>query len=159
MTIIKNIFLFSLFFSTSLLFGQKLKLEKLGSDINTEYDEITPVLNKKGDILCFTRLGYPDFEKTLYENGVNLHTSLSRRRYRKKIASIFSKIADYKINKPFDSNFNQDIWIAYGHKNNFHTLTHPGYPLNNALPNSLCAFTPDQKSAILINQFAQDGGM
>lgn len=159
MNMLKNILFFVFFFITTFLFGQQLKLEKLGNDINTKYDEITPVLNKKGDILCFTRVGYKDFNRTLYDNGVDLKNSLSRRAYKNKLANIFSEIAGYSIDKPFKSGFNQDIWIAYGNKNNFHTVSHPGYPLNNALPNSLCAFTPDQQSAIVINQFDQDGGM
>jgi len=159
MNMLKNILFFVFFFITTFLFGQQLKLEKLGNDINTKYDEITPVLNKKGDILCFTRVGYKDFNRTLYDNGVDLKNSLSRRAYKKKLANIFSEIAGYSIDKPFKSGFNQDIWIAYGNKNKFHTVSHPGYPLNNALPNSLCAFTPDQQSAIVINQFEQDGGM
>ncbi len=156
---LKNIFFFTFLFISTFLFGQKLKLEKLGNDINTEFDEITPVLNKKGDILCFTRVGYKDFNRTLYDNGSDLKNSLSRRAYKKKLSSIFSEIAGYNIKKPFKSGFNQDIWIAFGHNNNFHTVSHPRYPLNNALPNSLCAFTPDQQSAIVINQFERDGGM
>ena len=44
-------------------------------------------------------------------------------------------------------------------KNEFQQLTHPGPPLNNALPNSICALTPEENSFVVLNQFLPGGGM
>ena len=63
------------------------------------------------------------------------------------------------MKNPEKSQFNQDVWIAYSQNENFNTVTHPEYPLNNALPNSVCAITPDGKAMVVINQFNVDGGM
>lgn len=137
-----------------------LVIEKLSEKINSDnYDEITPVLNHDGKVLTFTRNGYPTYDKTLIDDKVDLSKSLSRRAYQKRLKSIYSAIAGYEIKNPEKSPFNQDIWIAYAQDENFDVVTHPGYPLNNALPNSVCAITPDDKAMVVINQFNPDGGM
>ncbi len=137
-----------------------LIVEKLGDKINSNnYDEITPVLNHDGKVLTFTRCGYPGYDKTLIEDKVDLHKSLSKRAYTKRLRSIYSTIAGYEVKNPEKSEFNQDVWIAYANHENFDVVTHPGFPLNNALPNSVCAITPDDKAMVVINQFSPDGGM
>jgi len=135
-------------------------VEKLNSQINSDdYDEITPVLNREGKVLTFTRCGYPSYDMTLMENKVDLSKSLSKRAYRKRLRNIYSTVAGYDIKDPEKSHFNQDIWIAYAQGENFNTVSHPSYPLNNALPNSVCAITPDDNAMVVINQFNVDGGM
>ena len=41
----------------------------------------------------------------------------------------------------------------------FDKITHPSYPLNNALPNSVCAITPSNNELVVINRFEKEGGM
>lgn len=142
------------------LSAQLYELEKLGTNINTDtYDEITPVVSKDGKTLCFTRMGYPIFDRTLMESKQDRSKDLSKRKYHKYLAKVYSDIAGYTIYDPEDSKFNQDIWIAKSYGKEFNLVIHPTYPLNNALPNSICAITPDGNSVIVINHFLPDGGM
>src|SRR5690606_25137306 len=60
---------------------------------------------------------------------------------------------------PESSGFNQDIWIAESVISEFDKVIHPAYPLNNALPNSVCAITPSNNELVVINQFEKEGGM
>ncbi len=137
-----------------------LILEKLSDKINSDiYDEITPVLSSDGKMLCFTRVGDPNFTKTLIEGKTDLSKTLGNRAYKRKLSNIYSQIADTKISNPFSSDYNQDIWIAYAENEVFSVVTHPGYPLNNALPNSICAITPDDQGVIVLNQFSPEGGL
>src|SRR5690606_37080679 len=57
-----------------------------------------------------------------------------------------------------ESKFNQDIWIAVLNGKSAEVF-HPGYPLNNALPNSVCAINEVDNSLILINQYYSDGNV
>ena len=135
-------------------------VEKLNNKINTPgYDEITPVLSSDGKMMCFTRVASSDFNKTLIENNKDLAKSLNRKAYKKKLSQVYGQIAKKDVNNPFYSPYNQDIWIAYAENNEFTVVTHPDYPLNNALPNSVCAITPDDQAVIVINQFSPEGGM
>ena len=53
-------------------------LEKLNNKINTaKYDEINPVISKDGKTIYFTRVGYPDFNRTLIDNYTDLSLTLS----------------------------------------------------------------------------------
>ncbi len=138
----------------------KLTLEKLPPPINSSaYDEITPVLSYDGQTLYFTRVRYPDFDRTLEVEGRNIHLSLSESQYFRYLAEIYSRIAGYPIKEAMHSDFNQDIWIAHFKKEQFQALSHPGPPLNNALPNSICALTPIENSFVILNQFLMGGGM
>ncbi len=141
--------------------AQKLyQLEKLNGKINTEYDEITPVLSRDGRTLCFTRVGSPIFERTLMDGGLDISKTLSPSAYKERLADIYTEIAGYPIiRNPEGSEFNQDIWIARSYGEEFSIINHPPFPLNNALPNSVCAMPPEEKSVIVINQFEPDGGM
>ncbi len=152
-------FLLGVFTNSS--FGQDaLVVEKLSQKINSDkYDEITPVLNHEGSVMTFTRCGYPSYNRTLIEGNVDLSKTLSRRAYQKRLQNIYSSIAGYNVKNPDKSLFNQDIWIAYANNENFDVVSHPGFPLNNALPNSVCAITPDNRAMVVINQFSPDGGM
>ena len=145
----------------TLSFGQRtLKLEKLPPGINTPYfDEIAPLLSLDGKTLYFTRQGSPDFDRTLIEENEDLASRLSAQEYEMYLGQIYSQLAGRAVTKPFASAFNQDIWIAKSEGSEFNTLVHPGYPLNNALPNSIGSLTPAGNEVIVLNQFVQEGGM
>ncbi len=146
---------------TVMVFGQyKLILEKLPAEINSAtYDEIAPIVSYDGQTIYFTRVGHPDFDKTLEVEGKNLFLSLSAKQYDNYLAKIYSRISGQVVRNATSSAYNQDVWIASFKNNEFQSLTHPGPPLNNALPNSICALTPDDNSFLVINQFLPGGGM
>ncbi len=139
--------------------GQDYVLERLPENINSiTYDEIAPCVSRDGKTLYFTRIAFPDFETTLVENGQQLHKQLDENQYQQKLSQIYSEIAGKPVQNPRASIFNQDIWIAHSINSNFDLIEHPGYPLNNALPNSVSALTPAD-DPIIINQFNPNGGM
>ena len=138
----------------------KLTLETLSSEINSSlYDEIAPIVSHDGQTIYFTRVGHPDFDKTLEVNGKNMSLTLSPSQYDVYLAKIYSKISGNRIRNAGKSAYNQDVWIAQFEGNEFQSLTHPGPPLNNALPNSICALTPDNDAFLVLNQFMPGGGM
>lgn len=140
--------------------AQIFKVEPLNNGINTsQYDEISPVVSIDGKTLYFTRVGYPTFDRTLKLDGVDIANQLNENDYQNKLKYIFSKIAGKEISDPQSSKFNQDIWVAESVFNNFEKISHPGYPLNNALPNSVSALTPNGNELVVINKFSQFGGM
>jgi outer membrane protein OmpA-like peptidoglycan-associated protein len=151
---------FSIFFFASFhLTAQAYKVERLGGGINTPYAEISPVLTRDAKTLYFTRIGSPDFERTLIEEDGNLDTLLKGSEYMNYLQLVYSEIAGYPVSNPVSSSFNQDIWITTQKDNTFSQPYHPGYPLNNALPNSVCSITPFDQTLVLINQFPEKGGM
>lgn len=150
-----------LLFST-LMWGQKKEyvLEKLHYSINTPaYDEISPVVSLDGKTIYFTRVAYPEYVRTLVEKGEDLSTTWPQDRFDAYLCSIFTRIARHTITNPSRSSFNQDIWIAQSFNGEFDQIIHPGYPLNNAMPNSVSALTPSGNELIIINQFEKEGGM
>lgn len=147
------------FFVFASLTAQEYILRKLDPSISSaNFDEIAPCITKDGQTLYFTRLRYPHFDRTLVEDGVNLYDSLSTKQYLQYLAEIYQQIGQQPIADPINSSFNQDIWIAHSVNGDFDLLEHPNYPLNNALPNSVAALTPED-DPIIVNQFAPDGGM
>ncbi len=146
-------------FSFHKLQAQEYVLQKLNGFISSKkYHEIAPCVSRDGKTLYFTRLAFPKFEKTLVESGINLSDTLSTEMYFDHLSNIYSILAGRPIVDPINSEFNQDIWIAHSVDNEFDLLEHPTYPLNNALPNSVCALTPED-DPIILNQFAPNGGM
>ncbi len=141
------------------LFGQRFTVEKLEGNINSEYDEISPVIDVYGKTLYFTRMGYPDFNKTLVEKGEDLSVTMEDYKYKSYLQSVYTEIARRSVYDPEKSDFNQDIWIAESVEDTFDQISHPPYPLNNALPNSVCAITPSANELVIINKFNEDGGM
>lgn len=127
--------------------------------INSPYDEITPVPSRDGRTLYFTRVGYPEFDRTLLIDSVDMAVKLSPEQYPAALSDVYSQIASRKIINPERSAFNQDIWIAQGDSFDFLEVSHPGYPLNNALPNSMVTITPDPNAFYVINQFERNGNM
>ena len=142
------------------ILAQKYIVEKLPPSINTpDYDEIAPIASVDGSQLYFTRVGYPDFNKTLIEQGEDLSYKMSNKEYMEYLRTIYSSIARKRISDPVSSGFNQDIWLATGHEGDFDAVIHPGYPLNNAMPNSVSSLTPSGNELIVLNQFEAEGGM
>jgi len=134
-------------------------LEKLPPFINSTFDEITPVPSRDGRNLYFTRVGFTDFNRTLLIDSVEMFGKLAAEKYPAQLADVYSQIAGRRIVNPESSAFNQDIWIARGDSFDFTTIEHPGYPLNNALPNSMVTITPDPNAFYVINQFERNGNM
>jgi len=135
------------------------QLEKLPDNINSPYSEITPVPSRDGRTLYFTRVGHPDFNKTLLIDSVEMSVKLADREYSSLLSDVYSQISGKKVFNPVLSAFNQDIWIARADSFDFTRTEHPEYPLNNALPNSLVTMTPDPNSFYVINQFQRNGNM
>jgi outer membrane protein OmpA-like peptidoglycan-associated protein len=150
------VFFFSLLCSTSLA-GQEL--EKLNNLINSnDYDEISPVLSHDGHTLFFTRVADPNFNKHFIMNGLDVYEAYPEQ-YNQILREVYQQITGRFVRDPARSDFNQDIWIAESHEAFFDTIKHPGFPMNNALPNSVCAATFVPNQYIVINQFPRDGGM
>ena len=135
-------------------------VEKLPEKINTqEFDEITPIISIDGSKLYFTRCGSFDFNKTIWIDGQDASKDMPYKDLEYHLKTIYSEIAGRPINNPFRSDFNQDIWYAETYEQQFDHLVHPGTPLNNALPNSICSLTPNPNAFVVVNQFSKDGGM
>jgi len=156
MKLLTPFFIILLSFAAS---AQYNELEKLNLGINTaEYDEISPVVSADGRTLYFTRVGSPDFVKKLMLQGHDISVERPDD-YLFFLKDIYSQNTGTTIADPSKSSFNQDIWVAKSRDAAFDVITHPGPPLNNALPNSICAPTPMPNQYIVINQFAEEGGM
>lgn len=134
-------------------------LDKLPAFINSPYTEITPVPSRDGRTLYFTRVGHPEFNRTLFIDSVDRALKLTPEKYRELLGDVYSQIAGYKVYNPESAAFNQEIWIAAGDSLGFLSVNHPGYPMNNALPNSLVTITPDPNAFYVINQFKPNGDM
>jgi outer membrane protein OmpA-like peptidoglycan-associated protein len=135
-------------------------LEKLPSSVNTDrYDETTPVLSRKGDKLFFTRTADPEFEPSLVDESGQITSNKQDLLYQGRLATIYSEIAGQPVTDPASSVYNQDIWFVTLDEDTIGEAVHPGYPLNNALPNSLVSvgILPDEY--VLLNQFYEDGSM
>ncbi len=159
MTTNKTLYIFILvLFSSFLAPCQTIVVEKLPPEINTpEYDEITPVISRDGKTIYFTRVGSPDFEKTIILEGKDISKNTAT--YDASLQEIFSQIAGRPIINPVKSSFNQDIWIADITNDKVAPPVHPGYPLNSALPNSICSTLPVSDEFLILNQFPKEGGM
>jgi outer membrane protein OmpA-like peptidoglycan-associated protein len=135
-------------------------VEKLPAEINTIYDEIAPVPTRNGRTLFFTRVGSPDFDRTLIFDTIKYHLKLDSVRYMDMLGKLYGELGQTVWGAPWRSAFNQDVWlIEVDSSGKFGPLTHPEYPLNSALPNSLVAITPDPNAFYVINQFKPEGDM
>ncbi|MDX2280591.1 MAG: OmpA family protein [Saprospiraceae bacterium] len=134
-------------------------VEKMPTNINSSYDEISPVPSRDGKTLYFTRVAYPDFNRILLLDSTD-QSGEKPAAYLNILADAYSQIAGYPVSNPVSTGFNQDVWIAdISDSTQAPRITHPGYPLNNALPNSLVAITPDPNAFYIINQFKINGDM
>lgn len=128
------------------------RLEKLPAGINTdEYDEVSPVLDEEYLFLFFTRIGDPDFIKAITTNEEDQDEEV--------LKEIFTKISGNYLEVPQHSSFNQDIYYSKITLDGFSAPIHPGYPINNAYPNSVCATFPEENALIVINRFDEKGGL
>ncbi|MFN0215628.1 MAG: OmpA family protein [Saprospiraceae bacterium] len=158
----KSYLLFAFLFLSGFCFSQNYNyfvLEKLPPSINSSFDEITPVPSRDGRILYFTRVAYPEYNRKLLIDSVDMAIKLPPEKYPAALANVYSQIVGKPIYNPEQSAFNQDIWIAQGDSFDFSVVSHPGYPLNNALPNSMVTITPDPNAFYVINQFERNGNM
>ena len=140
--------------------AQEYILEKLNAKVNTpNYDEISPLVSPDGLSIYFTRVGYPDYDRTLIEDGRNLGTIFTPEQMESYLGEVYSIIAGEPVLDPIASPYNQDIWMAYSVHGEFDKVFHPSSPINNALPNSISSLTPNPREMIVINQFVEGGGM
>ena len=148
-------------FLSSPLFSQpNWKIEKLPDSINTPYDEIAPVPSRDGRTLYFTRVGYPEFNRTLIFDTINYAAKLREDKYQEMLGRLYAELGQTYQQNPWRSAFNQDVWIAnMDSAGQINTISHPAYPLNNALTNSLVAITPDPNEFYIVNQFKPEGDM
>lgn len=159
----REILIIVLLLTNGFLFGQSerwvYQVEKLGRHLNLDtFDEIAPVVTRDGRTLYFTRVGYEIFDRTLVENDLDISQVTNAEEYEEKLREIYSLIAGQPIKNPVSSHINQDIWMAMTERALFDRVVHPAYPLNNALPNSVCSLG-GENSLIVVNQFSRDGGM
>jgi outer membrane protein OmpA-like peptidoglycan-associated protein len=137
-----------------------MPLEKMPYPMNTDaYDEGGPILSMDGMSLYFTRSGSPDFDRTLLKEGLDVWTTHPEHEYKDVLGAIYSEISNRHIAEPYSSQFNQDIWIAHFAADTLTHVTHPGFPINNALPNSVVSARLDTNQLVVINQFYSDGSM
>lgn len=146
---------------SQMLSGQNIGIEKLGPLINTDtYQEINPLVSDDGNTLYFTRTGSPDFEKYLLIDGEDIYTKIPETKYNLILGKVYEELGDHQVRNPHRSAFNQDVWMARTFDGkSFEYVFHPGPPLNNALPNSICSETPSKDEFVIINQYPASGGM
>lgn len=136
------------------------ELEKLPPGVNTDqYDESAPILSRDGSRLFFTRTAYPEYEVSILKEDGILLTDTNDQVYQDLLFDIYSQIAGKEIADPASSVFNQDIWVVPITDDSIGHAYHPGYPLNNALPNSLVSTGMEENEFVVINQFFNDGSM
>ena len=133
---------------------------RLAYPVNTDHlDEICPIVTYSEDILFFTRNADPSCEKTLIIDGINVYNSYTTKEYEEQIKLVFSQIASEYVGEPLSSSFNQDIWYSRIKDGEPYGIFHPGYPINDVLPNSICANYGKSNSFLIINQFPPEGGI
>ncbi|MFN0013084.1 MAG: OmpA family protein [Saprospiraceae bacterium] len=136
------------------------QLDKLPEFINSTYDEITPVPSRDGNTLYFTRVAYPEFNRYLFLDSVDLYKKYPQEKYERILKTAYSELSGKPVRDPAASPFNQDVWVAESDSAaDFYFLIHPMEPLNNALPNSIVCITPDPNAFYCINQFSEKGDM
>jgi len=68
-------------------------------------------------------------------------------------------MASEYVTDPISSSFNQDIWYTRLKNGDPYGIFHPGYPINDILPNSICSNYGKTNKYIVINQFFPEGGI
>jgi outer membrane protein OmpA-like peptidoglycan-associated protein len=135
-------------------------IEKLSPEIYTiGLDETSPVVSRDGSKLFFTRTADPDFESTMPDGNGQWKSGIKDDAYKKELSLIYSQISGQTVTNPVASALNQDIWYAPIVEDTIRSPLHPGYPINNALPNSLVSTGILPNEYVLINQFYKDGSM
>ena len=135
-------------------------LYKLGYPVNTdERHEICPVVSYDGSLLFFTRIGDPNCEKTLIVDGVDVYLTLDKDDFESRLKDVYTQIASAKVENPLASSYNQDIWYTRLINKRESGIFHPGYPINDALPNSICSNYGINGAYLVVNQFSITGGI
>ena len=143
----------------SLLLAQH-SLQRFNYPINTDhYDDISPVISTEQHFMFFTRVGSPDFDRTLYFDSVDLYKTLDSIAYASKLADIYRMLSGRKREPYYSSTYNQDIWFALHNGGVLESVSHPGYPINSALPNSICSPFGSKGDYLIVNQFFADGSL
>lgn len=135
-------------------------LKKIDYPVNSDHlDEICPVVSYDEDILFFTRVADSNCEKTLFVDSFDVFLTMDETKYNDKLKQVFTQIAAQPIADPYASSYNQDIWYTKLKNSETEGIFHPGYPINDVLPNSICANFGKQHKYLVINQFATFGGI
>lgn len=153
-------FLFSFFIFNSASAQTDDTVERIKTPINTtEYDEIAPVISIDGETIYFTRVASPDFVRTIWVDTVDMADQYNAWEYPRVLKQIYTQIGNSSTDDPIRNPLNQDIWYASTRDSLFDLLYHPRYPLNSALPNSVCSLTPEADVLVVMNQFPPEGGL
>lgn len=135
-------------------------LIKIPYPVNTEdLDEICPVVSYDETTLFFTRVADVQCEKTLHIDSVDVFQFLNEEDYIKKLTEVYSQLASKPIINPLKSSYNQDIWYSKLKNGQTEGIYHPGYPINDVLPNSICSNYGMSNTFLVINQFDPKGGI
>lgn len=136
------------------------EVKKLGREINSsECDEISPVICNTSGKLYFTKVGDSNFNRTFMDGGRDLSQVLTEKDYYTRLKEFFqNRNEDVLIDNFVTSGFNQDIWVTDLNAPKSKP-SHLAYPLNNAFPNSACAFNKINNSLIVVNQYHADGSV
>lgn len=135
-------------------------LVKLPWPVNTpDLDEICPVVSYDESKLYFTRVADPNCEKTLIIDKKDIYMTTTEDFYFEKLREVYSQLSSGKVENPLLSGFNQDIWFTNINNDNTDAIFHPGYPINDVLPNSICSNYGKSNTFIVLNQFAPEGGI
>ena len=156
-----RIFIIVYIFLTTISIGLgQHSLKKIDYPVNSDHlDEICPVVSYDEDILFFTRVADPNCEKTLFVDSFDVFLTMDETKYNEKLKQVFTQIAAQPIADPYASSYNQDIWYTKLKNSETEGIFHPGYPINDVLPNSICANFGKQHKYLVINQFATFGGI
>ena len=156
-----RIFIIVYIFLTTISIGLgQHSLKKIDYPVNSDHlDEICPVVSYNEDILFFTRVADPNCEKTLFVDSFDVFLTMDETKYNDKLKQVFTQIAAQPIADPYASSYNQDIWYTKLKNSETEGIFHPGYPINDVLPNSICANFGKQHKYLVINQFATFGGI
>jgi len=158
---LNRIFIIVYIFLTTISIGLgQHSLKKIDYPVNSDHlDEICPVVSYDEDILFFTRVADPNCEKTLFVDSFDVFLTMDETKYNDKLKQVFTQIAAQPIADPYASSYNQDIWYTKLKNSETEGIFHPGYPINDVLPNSICANFGKQHKYLVINQFATFGGI
>lgn len=134
--------------------------QKLAYPVNTDdLDEICPVVSADNGMLFFTRVADPNCEKTLIIDSIDVSVTLSEDDYKERLRKVYTQIANRLIADPYASTYNQDIWYTRLVEGVPMGIFHPGYPINDALPNSICSGYGEGNVYLVINRFSKTGGI
>ena len=158
--LIRLLFIILSFVIATILVSGQHSLKKIDYPVNSDHlDEICPVVSYDEDQLFFTRVADPNCEKTLFVDSFDVFITSDESKYLSKLNKVFTQIASQPITDPFASSYNQDIWYTKLRNNETEGIYHPGYPINDVLPNSICANFGKENRYLVINQFASFGGI